>query len=151
RLALGVLLLEQLHDAVGAGDTGVQDLGLLEERDGVVAVLGPERGAPALVLLQPDVEALRARLGALALLAVEGAHVQPLALVVQMGVLSARISGLEVTLSIRVSSAFMVVPLTGRPACVLRPRPCLAEPPAESPSTTNRSASAGSRTEQSAS
>ena len=51
----------------------------------------------------------------------------------------------------RFFSTLMILPRSGRTACVLRSRPCLAEPPAESPSTTKISASAGSVTEQSAS
>src|SRR6266545_2778242 len=45
----------------------------------------------------------------------------------------------------------MILPRSGRTACVLRSRPCLAEPPAESPSTRNNSRNCGSRSEQSAS
>src|SRR6266581_1894587 len=48
-------------------------------------------------------------------------------------------------------STLRILPRSGSTACVLRSRPCLAEPPAESPSTTNSSASDGSLTEQSAS
>ncbi len=70
---------------------------------------------------------------------------------VPMAVMSAWISLLPRTLSIRFFSTLMILPRRGSTACVLRSRPCLAEPPAESPSTTNSSASAGSRTEQSAS
>ncbi len=70
---------------------------------------------------------------------------------VPMAVISAWISVFERTLSIRFFSTLMILPRSGRIACVLRSRPCFAEPPAESPSTTNSSASAGSRTEQSAS
>src|SRR5881296_619891 len=51
----------------------------------------------------------------------------------------------------RFFSALMILPRSGSTACVLRSRPCFAGPPAESPSTTNSSASAGSRTVQSAS
>ncbi len=40
-------------------------------------------------------------------------------------------------------STLRILPRSGRTACVLRSRPCLAEPPAESPSTTNSSASGG--------
>ena len=57
----------------------------------------------------------------------------------------------ESTLSIRLFSTLMILPRSGSTACVLRSRPCFAEPPAESPSTMNSSASAGSRTVQSAS
>src|SRR3989338_8095730 len=45
----------------------------------------------------------------------------------------------------------MILPRSGRTACVRRSRPCLAEPPAESPSTRNSSRYCGSRSEQSAS
>ena len=48
-------------------------------------------------------------------------------------------------------STLRILPRSGSTAWVLRSRPCLAEPPAESPSTTNSSASEGSLTEQSAS
>ena len=68
-----------------------------------------------------------------------------------MAVISAWISLLESTLSMRFFSTLMILPRSGRIAWVLRSRPCLAEPPAESPSTMKISASAGSRTEQSAS
>ena len=70
---------------------------------------------------------------------------------VPIAVISAWISLFERTLSMRFFSTLMILPRSGRTACVLRSRPCLAEPPAESPSTTKISASAGSRTEQSAS
>src|SRR5438034_1193177 len=45
----------------------------------------------------------------------------------------------------------MILPRRGRTACVLRSRPCFAEPPAESPSTMKISRCCGSRSEQSAS
>ncbi len=61
------------------------------------------------------------------------------------------ISWLESTLSIRAFSTFKILPRSGSTACVLRSRPCFAEPPAESPSTMKSSASEGSRTVQSAS
>ena len=70
---------------------------------------------------------------------------------VPIAVISAWISLFESTLSMRFFSTLMILPRSGRIACVLRSRPCLAEPPAESPSTMKISASAGSRTEQSAS
>ena len=54
-------------------------------------------------------------------------------------------------LSIRAFSTFRILPRSGRIACVRRSRPCLALPPAESPSTRNTSDSAGSRSAQSAS
>ena len=70
---------------------------------------------------------------------------------VPIAVISAWISRFESTLSMRFFSTLMILPRSGSTAWVLRSRPCLAEPPAESPSTTNSSASAGSLTEQSAS
>ena len=70
---------------------------------------------------------------------------------VPIAVISAWISLFESTLSMRFFSTLMIFPRSGRIAWVLRSRPCLAEPPAESPSTMKISASAGSRTEQSAS
>ena len=70
---------------------------------------------------------------------------------VPMAVIRAWISLLERTLSMRFFSTLMILPRSGRMAWVLRSRPCFAEPPAESPSTMKISASAGSRTEQSAS
>ena len=45
----------------------------------------------------------------------------------------------------RAFSTLMILPRSGSTAWVLRSRPCLAEPPAESPSTMKSSASAGSR------
>ena len=51
----------------------------------------------------------------------------------------------------RAFSTLRILPRSGSTAWVERSRPCLAEPPAESPSTTNSSHSAGSVTEQSAS
>ena len=48
-------------------------------------------------------------------------------------------------------SVLSTLPRSGRIACVLRSRPCLAEPPAESPSTMNSSLLPGSVDEQSAS
>ena len=51
----------------------------------------------------------------------------------------------------RLFSTLMILPRSGSTAWVLRSRACFAEPPAESPSTMKSSASAGSRTEQSAS
>ena len=70
---------------------------------------------------------------------------------VPIAVISAWISLLERTLSIRLFSTLMILPRSGSTAWVFRSRPCFAEPPAESPSTMNSSASAGSFTEQSAS
>src|ERR671921_758248 len=63
---------------------------------------------------------------------------------VPMAVISGWISVFESTLSMRFFSTLMILPRSGRIACVLRSRPCLAEPPAESPSTTKSSTSAGS-------
>ncbi len=48
-------------------------------------------------------------------------------------------------------SVFSTLPRSGRIACVLRSRPCLAEPPADSPSTMNSSLLPGSVDAQSAS
>ena len=54
-------------------------------------------------------------------------------------------------LSKRAFSTFRILPLSGRMAWNLRLRPCLAEPPAESPSTMKISECAGSFSWQSAS
>src|SRR5438046_34680 len=62
-----------------------------------------------------------------------------------------RISSLESILSNRAFSTLRILPLRGRMAWKRRSRPCLAEPPAESPSTMNSSLWAGSFSEQSAS
>ena len=70
---------------------------------------------------------------------------------VPIAVISAWISVFCSTLSMRLFSTLRILPRSGSTAWVLRSRPCLAEPPAESPSTTNSSASDGSLTEQSAS
>ena len=70
---------------------------------------------------------------------------------VPIAVISAWISVLASTLSIRLFSTLRILPRSGRIAWVLRSRALTAEPPAESPSTTNSSASDGSLTEQSAS
>ncbi len=51
----------------------------------------------------------------------------------------------------RAFSTLRIFPRSGRTACVCRSRPCLAEPPAELPSTMKISAKDGSLTEQSAS
>ena len=53
-------------------------------------------------------------------------------------------------LSKRAFSTFKILPFKGRIAWVRRSRPCLAEPPAESPSTKNNSDCAGSFSWQSA-
>ena len=68
-----------------------------------------------------------------------------------MAVIMVRISVLASTLSSRAFSTLMSLPRMGRIACVRRSRPCLALPPAESPSTMNSSVNSGSRSEQSAS
>src|SRR6266571_3455470 len=47
---------------------------------------------------------------------------------VPMAVMSAWISLFERTLSIRFFSTLMILPRSGSTACVLRSRPCLAEP-----------------------
>src|ERR1700691_1848212 len=70
---------------------------------------------------------------------------------VPIAVISAWISVFARTLSMRDFSTLRILPRSGSTAWVLRSRPCLAEPPAESPSTTNSSARDGSLTEQSAS
>ena len=70
---------------------------------------------------------------------------------VPIAVISAWISLFASTLSMRARSTLRILPRSGSTACVERSRPCLAEPPAESPSTMKISDSAGSLTEQSAS
>src|SRR5918911_667871 len=70
---------------------------------------------------------------------------------VPSAVISAWISVFFSTLSMRDFSTLRILPRSGSTAWVARSRPCLAEPPAESPSTMKISARAGSRTEQSAS
>src|SRR3954466_12856559 len=70
---------------------------------------------------------------------------------VPIAVMSAWTSSLRSTLSMRARSTLRILPRSGSTACVLRSRPCLAEPPAESPSTMKISLSDGSFTEQSAS
>src|SRR5215471_228423 len=57
----------------------------------------------------------------------------------------------EISLSKRALSTLRILPLRGRIAWNLRSRPCLADPPAESPSTIYSSHSAGSFSWQSAS
>ena len=54
------------------------------------------------------------------------------------------------TLSKRAFSTLISLPRIGRMAWKRRSRPCLAEPPAESPSTMKSSVKDGSRSEQSA-
>ena len=54
-------------------------------------------------------------------------------------VISARISSKARILSSRARSTFRILPRSGRIAWKRRSRPCLAEPPAESPSTRNSS------------
>src|SRR5438552_1144765 len=61
------------------------------------------------------------------------------------------ISSLPSILSKRAFSTFRILPLSGRMAWNRRSRPCLADPPADSPSTMYSSLSAGSRSWQSAS
>src|SRR5581483_11473573 len=70
---------------------------------------------------------------------------------VPRAVIMARISSLSSTLSTRVLPALRILPRRGNTACVRRSRPCLAGPPAESPSTRNSSHFFGSRSVQSAS
>jgi len=65
--------------------------------------------------------------------------------------ISERISAKASILSKRAFSTLRIFPLRGRMACVRRSRPCLAEPPAESPSTMKISERAGSPSWQSAS
>src|ERR1044071_9187307 len=60
------------------------------------------------------------------------------------------ISLLDRILSRRARSVFMILPRNGRIAWKWRSRPCLAEPPAESPSTIYNSVLDESRSEQSA-
>ncbi len=62
-----------------------------------------------------------------------------------------RISAEASILSRRAFSTFRIFPRSGRIACERRSRPCLAEPPAESPSTMKISENAGSFSWQSAS
>ena len=64
---------------------------------------------------------------------------------------SAWISLFASDLSSRAFSTLRILPRSGRIAWKRRSRPCLAEPPAESPSTRYNSHFAGSRSEQSAS
>ena len=70
---------------------------------------------------------------------------------VPSAVISAWISAFWSTLSMRDFSTLRILPRSGSTACVERSRPCLAEPPAESPSTMKISAISGSLTMQSAS
>ena len=66
-------------------------------------------------------------------------------------VMSAPMLSLESILSSRARSMFRILPLSGSTAWKPRSRPCLADPPALSPSTMNNSAFSGSRAWQSAS
>ena len=66
-------------------------------------------------------------------------------------VMSVPTSADESILSKRAFSTFRILPFKGKMACVRRSRPCLAEPPAESPSTMKISDRAGSFSWQSAS
>ena len=52
-----------------------------------------------------------------------------------MAVMMARISSLERILSMRARCTFRILPFSGRMAWYWRSLPCLADPPAESPST----------------
>ncbi len=70
---------------------------------------------------------------------------------VPIAVMIVLISSLDRTLSMRAFSTLMILPRSGRMAWNSRFRPCLAEPPAESPSTRYSSHIAGSTSEQSAS
>ncbi len=55
------------------------------------------------------------------------------------------------TSRVSASHVFRIFPRSGMMACVVRSRACLADPPAESPSTRNSSLRAGSWLTQSAS
>ena len=70
---------------------------------------------------------------------------------VPRAVIMVAMSSDESILSKRAFSTFRILPRSGRIAWTLRSRPCLAEPPAESPSTMKSSLSLGSRDWQSAS
>src|SRR5918911_1380775 len=70
---------------------------------------------------------------------------------VPRAVIIRRISSEESILSRRAFSTFRILPLSGSTAWKRRSRPCLAEPPAESPSTKKISQNFGSRSWQSAS
>ena len=72
-------------------------------------------------------------------------------MLVPSAVMIVLISSLPSILSRRAFSTFRILPFSGKIAWNLRSRPCLAEPPALSPSTRYSSHSAGSRLEQSAS
>ena len=70
---------------------------------------------------------------------------------VPRAMMSGRIFSLPRTLSRRAFSTLSILPNMGRMAWKRRSRPCLAEPPAESPSTMYSSLRSGSRSWQSAS
>ena len=70
---------------------------------------------------------------------------------VPSAVMSVPISWLDSILSMRARSTLRILPRIGSTAWNSRLRPCLAEPPAESPSTMNISVLAGSRSWHSAS
>src|SRR6266852_2527354 len=70
---------------------------------------------------------------------------------VPSAVIMARISSWPSILSYRAFSTLRIFPLSGRIAWYFRSRPIFAEPPADSPSTTNNSHREGSRSWQSAS
>ena len=70
---------------------------------------------------------------------------------VPSAVISVPISSADSILSMRARSTLRILPRSGSTAWNSRLRPCLAEPPAESPSTMNSSDLAGSRSWQSAS
>ncbi len=63
---------------------------------------------------------------------------------VPIAVNNERISSLANTRSNEAFPTFKILPRIGKIACVKRLRPCLAEPPAESPSTINNSEISGS-------
>src|SRR5260370_7335610 len=70
---------------------------------------------------------------------------------VPSAVMMARISSCPSILSYRAFSTLRILPLSGRIAWYFRSRPIFAEPPADSPSTTNNSHREGSLSWQSAS
>jgi hypothetical protein len=69
RLGLGVVGLDQLLDRVQRVGTGIEDLGLRQEREQLSPVLGAKRVVPAVVLLELSVESLPASGGELGFLA----------------------------------------------------------------------------------
>src|SRR4051794_17479892 len=86
-LALETLAAEQLARQVDRRDALVEQRGLLEEHDEVVAVRGAQRRRPPLVLLEQAREALPAVLGELELLALGVEHREALELVAEQHLL----------------------------------------------------------------